>query len=140
MHNVTHPAYSYVLLAPLYFGSAVLFRVLQADLDCLQSIDILGIFYGAAEVIERGSVVLIDHICHTLWKRQSASWGSFRTWSESTAIVAFNGFLYMYQFVYLRNKSFFNLPKSFAVYTCVQLVMEWFFTSVSLAIETRMLL
>ena len=152
MHNLTHPAYSYVLLAPLYFGSAVSFRVLQADLDHLQSIAVLGIIHGAAEVIERSSMVFIDHICHTLWKRRSAPWGSFRTprrerlmaditiismWSESTAIVAANGFLYLYQFVYLQNKSFFNLLESFAVYTSVQLVIEWFFTSVSLAIETR---
>ena len=129
-----------------------MFRVLQADLDRLKWIAILGIIHGAAEVIERSSMVLIDHICHTLWKRRSAPWGSFRTprrerlmadiaimsmWSESTAIVAANGFLYLYQFVYLQNKSFFNLLESFAVYTSVQLVIEWFFTSVSLAIATR---
>ena len=152
MHNLTHPAYSYVLLAPLYFGSAVSFRVLQADLDRLQSIAVLGIIHGAAEVIERSSMAFIDHICHTLWKRRSAPWESFRTprrerlmaditimsmWSESTAIVAVNGFLYLYQFVYLQNKSFVNLLESFAAYTSVQLVIEWFFTSVSLAIETR---
>ena len=77
--NVTHPAYSYVLLVPLYFGSAVSFRVLQADLDRLQSIGVLGINHGAAEVIERSTMVVIDHICHTLWKRQSVYKGSFRT-------------------------------------------------------------
>ena len=152
LYNVTHPAYSYVLLLPLYFGTAVMFRVLQAELDSLQSIAILGIIHGAAEVIERSTMVVIDHICHTLWKRQSAPWGSFRTprrerlmadvaimsmWSESTAIVAVNGFLYLYQFVYLPDKSFLNLLQSFAIYTSVQLVIEWFFASVSLAIETR---
>ena len=152
MHNLAHPAYSYVLLAPLYFGSAVMFRLLQADLGHLKWIAILGVIHGAAEVIERSSMVLIDHICHTLWKRQSAPWGSFRTprrerlmadiaimsmWSESTAIVAANGFLYLYQFVYLQNKSFFSLLELFAVHTSIQLVIEWFFTSVSLAIETR---
>ena len=152
MHNVTHPAYSYVVLVSLYFGSAVLFRVLQADLGRLQWMAVLGIIHGAAEVIERSSMVLIDHICHTLWKRQSSPWGSFRTprrerlmaditimsmWCESTAIVAVNGFLYLYQFVFLQKKSLLNLLESFAVYTSVQLVIEWFFTSVSLAIETR---
>ena len=102
-------------LVPLYFGSAVSFRVLQADLDRLQSIAVLGIIHGAAEVMERSTMVVIDHICHTLWKRRSAPWGSFRTprrerlmadivimsmWCESIAIVAVNGFLYLYQFVY----------------------------------------
>ena len=36
--NITHPGYSYALLTPLYFGSAVAFRVLQADLGSVESI------------------------------------------------------------------------------------------------------
>ena len=150
--NITHPGYSYVLLAPLYFGTAVMFRVMQVDLDRLQSIAILGIIHGAAEVIERSTMVVIDHICHLLWKRTSAPWGSFRTprrerlmadiaimsmLFESTAIVSVNGFLCLYQFIYLENNSFLNLLKNFAIHTSVPLVIEWFFTSVSLAIETR---
>ncbi|XP_078347200.1 uncharacterized protein LOC144632423 [Oculina patagonica] len=150
--NITHPGYSYVLLAPLYCTSAVMFRVLQADLDSLQSIAILGIIHGATEVIERSTMVVIDHICHVIWKRTSAPWGSFRTprrerlmadiaimsmLFESTALVSVNGFLYLYQFIYLQNDSFVKLLQSFATHTSVQLVIEWFFTSVSLAIETR---
>jgi len=152
LYNITHPGYSYVLLAPLYFGCAVIFRVLQADLDSLKFMAVLGIIHGASEVIERSTMVVIDHICHRLWKRTSAPWGSFRTprrerlmadiaimsmLSESTAIVAVNGLLYLYQFIYLQEKSLINLLQSFAIQTSVQLVIEWFFTSVSLAIETR---
>ncbi len=99
------------------------FRVLQVDLVSLQSIVILGIIHGATEVIERSIMVVIDHICHVIWKRTSAPWGSFRTprrerlmadiaimsmLSESTAIVSVNGFLYLYQFVYLQNDSLFK--------------------------------
>ncbi|XP_078348454.1 uncharacterized protein LOC144633462 [Oculina patagonica] len=150
--NITHPGYSYVLLAPLYCTAAVMFRVLQADLDSLQSIVILGIIHGATEVLERSTMVVIDHICHLIWKRTSAPWGSFRTprrerlmadiaimsmLFESTAIVSVNGFLYLYQFIYLQNDSFLKLLQAFAITTSVQLVIEWFFTSVSLAIETR---
>ena len=150
--NITHPGYSYVLLAPLYCASAVMFRVLQADLDSLQSIAILGIIHGAAEVIERSTMVVIDHVCHLIWKRTSAPWGSFRTprrerlmadiaimsmLFESTAIVSVNAVLYLYKFVYLQNNSLLNLLQSFAIYTSVPLVIEWFFTSVSITIETR---
>ena len=150
--NITHPGYSYVLLVPLYFGSAVMFRVMQADLDNIKSIVILGIIHGAVEVIERSTMVLIDHICHVIWKRRSAPWGSFRTprrerlmadiaiismLYESTAIVSVNGFLYLYQFIYLQNSSLLTLLQEFAIHTSVQLVIEWFFNSVSLAIETR---
>ena len=77
--NVAHPGYSHVLLAPLYCGSAVLLRILQADLGSLQPIAILGIIHGVAEVIERSAMVVIDHICQVIWKRTSAPWGSFRT-------------------------------------------------------------
>ena len=152
LYNITYPGYSYVLLSPLYFGSAIIFRVLQADLDNLQSIAILGIIHGAAEVIERSSMVVIDHICHRLWKRQSAPWGSFRTprrerlmadiaimsmLSESIAIACVNGFFYLYQFTYSKDKFLLTLAESFAINTSVQLVIDWFFTSLFLAIETR---
>ena len=56
---------------------------------------------------------------------------------ESTAIVSVNGLLYLYQFIYLKNVSPSMLLQSFAIRTSVPLVIEWFFTSVSLAIETR---
>ncbi len=150
--NITHPGYSYALLVPLYFGTAVGLRVLQADLDSLQSIVILGIIHGAAEVIERSTMVVIDHICHLLWKRTSAPWRSFRTprrerlmadiaimsmLYESTAIVAVNGYLHFYQFIFVKNASLLELLQSFAIRTSVPLIIEWFFISVSLAIETR---
>ena len=150
--NITHPGYSYALLAPCYYGTAIVFRILQADLDSLKSIAVLGIIHGAAEVVERSAMVVIDHICHVVCKRKLAPWGHFRTprrerlmadiaimsmLSESTAIVSVNGFIYLYQFVYLENNSLLELLQPFAVYTSVQLVIEWFFTSVSLAIETR---
>ena len=152
LYNITHPGHSFVLLAPLYCGAAVIFRILQADLGRLQTIALLGVIHGAAEVIERSTMVFIDHICHQLVKRRSAPWGSFRTprrerlmaditimsmLFESAAIVSVNGFLYLYQYVYLTNKPLLSLLQRFAIHTSVQLVIEWFFTSVSLAIETR---
>ena len=136
----------------MYFGGAGIFRVLQADLDSLKFIAVLGIIHGASEVIERSTMVVIDHICHRLWKRTSAPWGSFRTprrerlmadiaimsmLSESIAIVAVNGLLYLYQFIYVQDKSLINVLQSFAINTSVQLVIEWFFSCMSLAIETR---
>ena len=63
-----HPGYSCVLLVPVYFGSAVMFQVLQADLDNLQSMATLGIIHGVAEVLEISMMVVINHFCHVLWK------------------------------------------------------------------------
>ena len=152
LYNITHPGYSYTLLVPLYYGSAIIFRALQADLDSLENIAIIGIIHGAAEVIERSTMVFIDHIFYLLWKRKSAPWGSFRTprrerlmadiaimsmMSESTAIVSVNGFIYLFKFLCLQDSSLSMVLLLFAKFTLVQLVIEWFFTSVSLAIETR---
>ena len=151
-YNIMYPGFSYVLLSPLYFVSALIFRVLQADLDNLRSIAILGIIHGAAEVIERSTMVVVDHLCHTLCKRRSSSWGSFRTprrerlmadiaimgmLSESTAIVAVNGFLCLFQLFLTQQKQFWKLFQSFVIRTSVSLLIEWFFTSLSVAIETR---
>ena len=150
--NITHPGYSYVLLAPLYCATAVMFRMLQADLDSLKSIAILGIVHGAVEVLERSTMVVIDHVLHLIWQRQSAPWGSFRTprrerlmadiaimsmLFESAAIVSVNGILYLYQYIYVRNELLLELLQSFAKSTSVSLVIEWFFTSLSLTIETH---
>ena len=150
--NTIHPGYSYGLLSLFLFATAIMFRVLQADLESLQYIAILGIIHGTLEVIERSTMVVIDHICHTLWRRLSVPWGSFRTprrerlmadivitsmLSESTAIVSVNGFLYLYQIIFFLNNTIIKLLESFAITTSVQLVIEWFFNSVSLAIQTR---
>ena len=149
--RITHPAYSYVMMAPLYGASAITFRVMQVDLDNLKDIAYLGIIHGAAEVIERSTVVVIDHICQRILKRASAPWGRYRTprteritadiaimsmLYESSAIVSINGFFHLYQFIY-ENTSFWLLLMSFTKLTAVPLVIEWLFTSVSLAIETR---
>ena len=152
LKKITHPGYSYILLVPLYFGSAIMFRAMQAGLENLKFIAILGIIHGAVEVLERSAMVLIDHVCHVILKRKSAPWGSFRTprrerlmadiviismLYESTAIVCVNGLLYVYQFTYLQNIPLLKLLQEFAIYTSVPLAVEWFFTGVSLAIETR---
>lgn len=97
-------------------------------------------------------MVVVDHFCHVLCKRRSSSWGNFRTphrerlmadiaimgmLSESTAIVAVNGFLWLLQLVLTQHKQFWKLFQSFVIPTLVSLLIEWFFTSFSVAIETR---
>ncbi|XP_015779973.1 PREDICTED: uncharacterized protein LOC107357846 isoform X3 [Acropora digitifera] len=150
--NITHPGYSYVLLIPWYFGLAINFRVLQADLDSVKSIATIGIIHGSAEVIERSAIVLIDHICNVIWKRSSVDWGHFRTprrerlmadiviisiLYEAAAIVCVNGAWFLYQWVYIEGDFPLHLFVEFALRTSVALVIEWFFSSVSLTIVTR---
>ncbi|XP_067025254.1 uncharacterized protein [Acropora muricata] len=150
--NITHPGYSYVLLIPWYFGLAINFRVLQADLDSLKSIATIGIIHGSVEVIERSAIVFIDHICHMIWKRSSAPWGHFRTprrerlmadiviismLYEAAAIVCVNSVWFLYQWVYIEGDFPLHLFVEFALRTSIALAIEWFFSSVSLTIVTR---
>ena len=150
--NITHPGYSYVLLIPWYFGVAINFRVLQADLDSLKSIATIGIIHGSVEVIERSAIVFIDDICNVIWKRSSAPWGHFRTprrerlmadiviismLYEAAAIVCVNSAWFLYQWVYIEGDFPFHLLAEFALRTSTALVIEWFFSSVSLTIVTR---
>ena len=41
--KISHPRTSFVLLSPLYFGSAVLVRLLQVDLSSLESVALIGV-------------------------------------------------------------------------------------------------
>ena len=150
--NITHPGYSYVLLVPSYFGFAINFRVLQADLDSLTMIATIGIIHGGAEVIERSAIVFIDHICNVIWKRSPAPWGHFRTprrerlmadiviismLYEAAAIVCVNSVWFLYQWVYIEGDFPLHLFVEFALRTSIALAIEWFFSSVSLTIVTR---
>ena len=152
--KISHPGTAFVLLAPLYYGSAVLLRLLQVDLSSLESVALIGVIHGVAEVVERSTMALIDHIYNQVWERRFVAWGGFRTPRrerlaadiaimsvvyEASAIISANGFLYLYQYYYTRNNSPLEQLQSFGMTTLVPLAIEWFFTSVSLAIETRYL-
>ena len=150
--RISHPGTSHVLLVPLYCGSAVMVRLLQVDLQSLEAVALIGVIHGIAEVIERSTMVLVDHICHKVLENRKVPWGGFRTprrerlaaditiigmLYESSAIISVNCFLYLYQYFYTRDNSPIQLFQSFALHSSVPLVAEWFFTSVSIAIETH---
>ena len=150
--RISHPGHSFVLLVPLYYGSAVMLRLLQVDFEYVEAIAVIGVIHGIAEVIERSAMVLIDHIYHQIWQRRVVRCGNFRTprrerlaadivvmsiLYESSGVVSVSGFLYLYRYFYISDNSGLQLLQSFARTTSVALAIEWFFSSLSLAIETR---
>ena len=56
---------------------------------------------------------------------------------ESSGVFSVSGFLHLYHYFYISDNSVLQLLQSFARTTSVALATEWFFTSLSLAIETR---
>jgi len=150
--RISHPGTSFVLLVPLYYGSAVMLRLLQVDLQNLKAIALIGIIHGIAEVIERSALVLIDYVSYQIYERRRVPWRRFRTprrerlaadiailsmLFESSAVISVNGFLHLHEHFYTDDKTPLQLLQSFAISTSVPLAIEWFFTSVSIAIETR---
>ena len=150
--RISHPGTSFVLLVPLYCGSAIVLRLLQVDLESLESVALIGVIHGIAEVIERSSMVLIDHLYNQVLEKRRIPLGGFRSprrerlaadicimgmLYESSAVISVNGFLHLYQYFYTSDNSPLQLFQSFAITTSVPLVIEWFFTSVSITIETR---
>ena len=149
--QISHPGTSFVLLSPMYCGSAIMLRLLQVDLQSLDSIALTGVIHGIAEVIDRTMMVVIDHICHQAFEHRRISWGGFRTprrerlatdisimgmLYESSAVITVNTFLHLYQYFYTYDNSPLKLLQSFAVTTSVPLGIEWIFTSISIFIET----
>ena len=152
LRRISHPGTSFILLVPLYYGSAVMLRLLQVDLNSWKSVALIGIIHGIAEVIERSVVVLLDYVYYQIYKRRLLSWGRFRTprrerlatdiaiismLGEASAVISVNGFLHLHEYCYTDNKTPLILLKSFVITTTVPLAIEWFFSSVSIAIETR---
>lgn len=150
--RISHPGHSFVPLGPLYHGSAVMLRFLQVDVEDVGAIAVIGGIHGIAEVIERSAMVFIDHIYHQIWQRRLVRCGNFRTprrerlaadivimsiLYESSGVISVNGFLHLYRYFYSSDNSALQLLQSFALTTSVALAIEWFFTSLSLAIETR---
>lgn len=150
--RISHPGHSFVLLAPLYCGSAVMLRFLQVEVENIEAIAVIGLIHGIAEVIERSAMICMDHIYHQIWHRRVIRCGHFRTprrerlaadivimsiLYESSGVISVSGFLYLYRYFYILGNSVLELLQTFARSTSVAMAIEWFFTSISIAIETR---
>ena len=123
--RISHPGKTFVFLAPLYYGSAVMLRLLQVDLDSLKAVALIGVIHGVAEVIaarrERlaTDIAIMSMLC------------------EASAVISVSGFLHLHEYFYTDGKTVPQLLQSFAITSAVPLVIEWFFTCLSIAIETR---
>jgi len=122
------------------------------EVENIEAIAVIGLIHGIAEVIDRSAMICIDHIYHQIWHRRVFRCGHFRTprrerlaadivimsiLYESSGIISVSGFLSWYRYFDIRRNSVRELLKTFALSTSVAMGIEWFFTSISIAIETR---
>ncbi|XP_078380081.1 uncharacterized protein LOC144663023 [Oculina patagonica] len=117
-----HPGDAHVLLNVLYTASAVVYRVMQAELTSLPLFILLSFAHGAIDLLERLTIVVRDYLWYFIYKKIKRdrvetiiSADKFRTprsmrfiadmsiqmiLGESTALIAAVGFIQLYNFMY----------------------------------------
>ena len=122
-----HPGDSHVLLNVLFSASAIVFRVMQADLSEIRLFTLLSFAHGAIDLLERLTVVIRDYVWYFIYKKfkrderetilkanQFRSPRSMRfvadmsiqmILGESTSLIAAVGFFQIYKFIYNGQKA-----------------------------------
>ena len=138
-----HPGDSHVLLNVLFSASAIVFRVMQADLFEIKLFTLLSFAHGAIDLLERLTVVIRDYVWYFIYKKlkrderetilKANRFRSPRSMrfvadmsiqmilGESTSLIAAVGFFQIYKFIYSGQKA-------------LSVITE-FFTRVSIAIS-----
>ncbi|KAJ7349545.1 hypothetical protein OS493_038635, partial [Desmophyllum pertusum] len=123
-----HPGDAHVLISVLYTTSAIVFRVMQADLTSLSLFILLSFMHSSVDLLERLTIVMRDYLWYFIYKKllkgdteaeeKMLSADTFRTprsmriiadmsiqmiLGESTALIAAVGFIQLYSFMYNNN-------------------------------------
>ncbi|XP_078380084.1 uncharacterized protein LOC144663025 [Oculina patagonica] len=152
-----HPGDAHVLLIVLYTASAIVFRVMQAELTSLGLFILLSFAHGAVDLIERLTIVVRDYLWYFIYKKIKRdtealailSADKFRTprsmrfiadmsiqmiLGESTALIAAVGFIQLYSFMYNNNSLSFadmHLISDFFIRVSIALSIDFVFNSFS---------
>lgn len=125
--NLVHPGVLHLLVSSLYTGSALVFRVMQAELMSFWLFAALGVGHAVVDLVERVTVTMRDHIWEYIYKLLSRC-GTSQTRNfcagqartprsmrfvadvsiqllliEPTALVSAVGFIQLYKFMYPDN-------------------------------------
>ena len=68
-----HPGDSHVLLSVLYSASAIVFRVMQAELSSLELFIMLSLVDGSVDLLERLTIVVRDYLWYIIYKKINRS-------------------------------------------------------------------
>ena len=152
-----HPGDSHVLVSVLYSASAIVFRVMQAELTSLRLFILLSLAHGCVDLLERLTIVLRDCLWYFLYKKVLKRDGvdrmtrtdKFRTprsmrliadmsiqmmLGEATSLIAAVGFIQLYSFMYNRVEPFSSdvtLVGGFFVRVSIALTIDFIFNSLS---------
>ena len=152
-----HPGDSHVLLVLLNAASAIVFRVMQAELTNLGLYILLSFAHGAIDLLERLTIVIRDYLWYFIYKKLNEQCGvettliaaRFRTprsmrlvadvsiqmiLGESTSLIAAVGFIQLYKFMYPDGSSKSPL-RQFFIRVLIALSIDFVFNSFSLWLQ-----
>ena len=152
-----HPGDSHVLLVLLNSASAIVFRVMQAELTNLGLYILLSFAHGAIDLLERLTIVIRDYLWYFIYKKLNEQCGvettliaaRFRTprsmrlvadvsiqmiLGESTSLIAAVGFIQLYKFMYPDGSSKSPL-RQFFIRVLIALSIDFVFNSFSLWLQ-----
>ncbi|XP_031555640.1 uncharacterized protein LOC116292452 [Actinia tenebrosa] len=159
LNGIIHPGTAHVLVAVIYGISAVVFRVLQAELTNISLFIALGIAHGIIDLLERITITMRDHIWEYLYRlvrRQRSRQPKYRSprsrrfiadvsiqimMQEATALITALGFVCVYLLTYSTPKPFSNYQPliDFLVRAGIGLLIDLVFNVISLLIQTRVM-
>ena len=151
-----HPGDSHALLVVVNFASAIVFRVMQAELTNLKFYILLSLVHGAIDLLERLTIVIRDYLWYFIYKKlkqcgveTTLNAARFRTprsmrlvadvsiqmiLGESTSLIAAVGFIQLYKFMYSDGS-----PQSpfdqFFIRVSIALSIDFVFNSFSLWLQ-----
>ncbi|XP_031551723.1 uncharacterized protein LOC116288990 [Actinia tenebrosa] len=157
LNGIVHPGASHVFVVVMYGCSAIVLRVLQAQLKSLDQFTILGLAHAIIDLLERTTITMRDHIwehLYRLMRRQRRRQPKYRSprsrrfiadvsiqimMQESTALITALGFIDIYRYLYKEYKHNFRPIAHFLERAAVGLFIDLIFNTISLLIQTRVM-
>lgn len=154
-----HPGTAHVFVGVLYGSTAIVFRIMQAELTSFALFVALGIGHAIVDLLERLTITMRDHIWEYLYKlirfhqrrplskyccprsrRFMADVSIQIMLQEGTGLVSALGFIQLYHFMYSDTKpaySDFPVLGDFLIRATTGLLIDLVFNTLSVVIQTH---
>ncbi|XP_031555656.1 uncharacterized protein LOC116292471 [Actinia tenebrosa] len=159
LKEVIHPGTAFVFVTVIYGASAIVFRVMQAELTSLGLFTALGVAHAVIDLLERITITMRDHIWEYLYRLvrgQRSRQPKYRSprsrrfiadvsiqimMQESTALITALGFVNVYQLMYneIPFSNYKNIIVGFFLRASIGLLIDLVFNVLSLLIQTRVM-
>ncbi|XP_032226584.2 uncharacterized protein LOC116609874 [Nematostella vectensis] len=160
LNGVLHPGTANVFVGVLYGATAIVFRIMQAELTSLAFFIALGIGHAVVDMLERLSITMRDYLWGRLYQiirrqeRLKAKYSPPRSrrfiadisiqimLQEATGLISALGFIHLYHFMYSDKEKPFtdtSVLMNFFTRSITGLAIDLVFNTLSVIIQTRVM-